>query len=303
LLAATALVSTALAAQAVAADRPTRALVIEPDVETRSRIVEVMVHVPVAGKPAAEVSEQALQAAIDAALALAAEQVPSVPAKDLVIQATEYHEHPVSNGKLPATLTAEVKFPAKPPAQSPQQIVIDQTSGEVVSGSLFTPVSAQAEAPLEVRVWTQSKEFADGDEMIIRIRGNKDFYGRLIYRDVGGNVVQILPNAYRADAMFKADTDYVVPGPGDKFRLRVSAPFGAESVVLMASTKPLGDISTKQAGNGMLVAEAGMDQVSSRTRALKLEPVEVAAATPLAAKAAAGADFIERTWTVTTKAK
>ncbi len=297
------LLAASLSGAALAADPArggTRALTIEPDVEQRSRIVEVMVHVPTAGKTAAELSEQGLQQAVDAALALASEQVPDVPAKDLVVQALDYREFPVSNGKLPIPLTAEVKYPTK--AAAPVQITVNQTTGEVVSGPLFTPVQLAAEAPLEVRVWTQSQEFVDGEEMVIRIRGNHDFYGRLLYRDVAGNVLQILPNAYRADAMFKAETDYVVPGPGDKFRLRVGAPFGEESIVLMASTKPLGNISTKEASNGLLVADAGLDQLATKTRALHLEPLNTAAPAQTA-KADSGADFIERSWKVMTRAR
>lgn len=309
-LSAAVLLAATLSGGALAADpaRATRALTIEPDVEQRSRIVEVMVHVPTAGRTAAELSEQGMQLAVDAALALASEQVPDVAPKDLVVQALDYREFPVSNGKLPITLTAEVKYPAK--SAPPVQITVDQTSGEVVSGPLFTPIQLAAEAPLEVRVWTQNQQFTEGEEMVIRIRGNRDFYGRLVYRDVEGNVLQILPNAYRGDTMFKADTDYVVPGPGDKFRLRVSAPFGEESVTLMASTKPLGDISTREASNGLLIADAGLDQVTTKTRALKLEPLDVTAATQTAAaapahgaKADSGADFVERTWKVTTRGR
>lgn len=296
--------SLSCAAYAAGPTGGTRALTIVPDVEQRSRIVEVMVHVPTAGKSGSELSDQGMQMAVDAALALAHEQVPDVDLKDLVVQTLNYQEFPVSNGKLPITLTAEVKYPAKP-AAAPVPVTIDQSSGAVVSGSLFTPASAAAEAPLEVRVWTQSKEFADGDEMVIRIRGNHDFYGRIIYRDVTGNVLQILPNAFRTDTAFKADTDYVVPGPGDKFRLRVGAPFGEESVTLMASTKPLGDIPTKEASNGLLIADAALDQVTTRTRAIKLEPLDATAPqqTAQAGKPDNSAEFIEQTWKVTTKAK
>lgn len=315
-----AVVLSAGAAQAGDPARGTRALTIEPDAEQRSRIIEVMVHVPMAGKSAEEASEAGRQMAIDAALALAAEQLPSVPPAELTVEAVDYREYPVSNGKLPVTLTAEVKEPAAKAPPPKINVVVDETSGEVVSGSLFTPVQMTAEAPLEVRLWTQRKEFAEGEEMVIRIHGNQDFHGRLLYRDVDGNLMQILPNAYRTEATFKADTDYVVPGPGDKFRLRVSAPFGEETIILMASTKPLGEIATKDAGNGVLIAEAGLGEVSTKTRALKLEPVAppaMAAATPAATPAiptpaATGqvaktptqaAEFIERTWKVTTRAK
>lgn len=293
----------AAALPALAADpaRTTRALVLEPTREQRSRIIEVMVHVPADGRPAAEVSEAAMQMAMDAALSLAADQVRDVPAKDLTVEALDYREFPVSNGKLPVTLTAEVRYPAA--ATAATQVMVDQASGEVVSGELFSARQKEANAPLEVRVWTQKEDFVEGEEMVIRIRANQDFHGRLLYRDVEGHVMQILPNAYRADTVFKANTDYVVPGPGDKFRLRVGAPFGQETIILMASTRPLGEIATTTAGNGVLIADASLEQVTSKTRALKLEPVEVAAAQPAKAPANAGAEFIERSWTVTTRAK
>lgn len=322
---AAALLAVALSANAAVAGDPargTRALTIEPDAEQRSRIIEVMVHVPMAGKSAEEASEAGRQMAIEAALALATEQLPNVPPAELTVEAVDYREYPVSNGKLPVTLTAEVKEPAAKAPQAKIDLVVDDKTGEVKSGVVFTSSEMAADAPLEVRLWTQNTEFTEGEEMVIRIRGNRDFHGRLLYRDVDGNLMQILPNAYRTEVAFKANTDYVVPGPGDKFRLRVSAPFGEETIILMASTKPLGEIATKDAGNGVLIAEAGLGEVSTKTRALKLEPVAppaVASASPAPAAAAApqtptlastgetpriqAAEFVERTLKVTTRAK
>ncbi|NTW16152.1 MAG: DUF4384 domain-containing protein, partial [Syntrophaceae bacterium] len=47
--------------------------------------------------------------------------------------------------------------------------------------------------PLNVRLWTDKKEFRKGDKIKIYIQGNKPFYARVHYRDVKGEIVQLLP--------------------------------------------------------------------------------------------------------------
>ncbi|MDX8378184.1 MAG: DUF4384 domain-containing protein [Mariprofundales bacterium] len=52
-------------------------------------------------------------------------------------------------------------------------------------------------APLSVQVSTEKQQYAKGELVNIYIRGNKPFYGRLVYQDASGDMLQLLPNPYR----------------------------------------------------------------------------------------------------------
>ena len=57
----------------------------------------------------------------------------------------------------------------------------------------------QISATLNIEVWTDRTEYKTGDEVTIFLKGNKPFYARVIYKDVSGNILQLLPNPYRSN--------------------------------------------------------------------------------------------------------
>jgi hypothetical protein len=113
-------------------------------------------------------------------------------------------------------------------------------------------------APLKVKLWTDKKEYKKGEKVKIYLKGNKPFYARLLYRDVKGETVQLLPNPYRRDAYFNGGTVYEIPSGNDRFDLEVSPPFGEENIVIYGSTAELGSIETR--------AEGSVYRVTTRTQ-------------------------------------
>jgi hypothetical protein len=124
--------------------------------------------------------------------------------------------------------------------------------------------------PLNVRLWTDKKEFRKGDKIRIYIQGNKPFYARVHYRDVKGEIVQLLPNPYRTDNYFNGGVIYEIPSGNDRFELEVSPPFGEESISLYASTSPLGDINLSKGGAVYQVITKESD-IGIKTRGIKLK--------------------------------
>ncbi len=124
--------------------------------------------------------------------------------------------------------------------------------------------------PLSVRLWTDKKEFKKGDKIKIYLQGNKPFYARVHYRDVKGEIVQLLPNPYRMENYFNGGVVYEVPSGNDRFELEVSPPFGEESIVLYSSTSPLGDISLSKGGAVYQVMTKEKD-IGIKTRGIKLK--------------------------------
>ncbi len=124
-------------------------------------------------------------------------------------------------------------------------------------------------APLTIRIWTNKEEFTDGDTMKIYLKGNKPFYGRLIYVDAEGNNLQLLPNPYRKKNYFQGGVIYEVPTGEDRFSLTVGKPYGREKVILYASTSPLGQLSTTNLGP-VLGVKAPVQEIARRTRGITM---------------------------------
>jgi hypothetical protein len=120
-------------------------------------------------------------------------------------------------------------------------------------------------ATLNIEVWTDKTEYKTGDEVTIFLKGNKPFYARVIYKDASGNVLQLLPNPYRSNNYFEADTSYRVPSDNDRFKLEVAPPFGSEEIVVYASTSQLGEIELESAGDVYSV-KIGSDEIARKTR-------------------------------------
>jgi len=124
-------------------------------------------------------------------------------------------------------------------------------------------------APLHVQVWTEKKEYKSGERIKIYMKGNKPFYARLIYRQVDGSLIQILPNPYRKENYFQGGVLYEIPSGPDRFDLEVTPPFGEENVILYASTNELGEIDLEQAGGVYIVKTLSKD-IGEKTRGIKI---------------------------------
>lgn len=102
-------------------------------------------------------------------------------------------------------------------------------------------------APLNVKIWTDRPAYAERECMRIYLKGNKPFYGRVVYTQADGSQVQLLPNPYRQIKYFNGGTVYELPGGEDRFNMETCAPFGTEKITLYAGTAPLGDIDVAPA--------------------------------------------------------
>jgi hypothetical protein len=126
-------------------------------------------------------------------------------------------------------------------------------------------------APLSVKIWTNEREYNEGDKIKIYLKGNKPFFARVIYKDVSGNLIQLLPNCYRTENYFNGGTIYEIPSGCDKFELDVTPPFGRENIIVYASTKPLGNIDKKDIG-GIYTLNNSLNDVSGRSRGVVIRP-------------------------------
>jgi len=126
-------------------------------------------------------------------------------------------------------------------------------------------------APLRVRIWTDRPSYSEKEHVRIYLKGNKPFYGRVIYKQADGSLVQLLPNPYRDQNYFNGGAVYEIPANGDRFDMETTAPFGTERITLYASTTPLGKIDVNSAGSVYQVVSRPAD-IPLGTRGVKLVP-------------------------------
>ena len=134
-------------------------------------------------------------------------------------------------------------------------------------------------APLTVKLWVSNESPREGEGLKAYVRGNKPFFGRLIYKDASGAQYQVLPNPYRSDVYFQGGVIYEVPGGNDQFDLTISPPFGEEELTLYASTAPLGDLESANLGP-VLEIQTAPEEVARKTRGIKIQKRPLGGAGP-----------------------
>ena len=185
--------------------------------------------------------------------------------KDLGLKDNRYH----------VWIKAEVEYGLRPTGQKPRP------------AKMMSP-----DAPLTVKVWTPRKQYRHGEEVMILVLGNRDFYARIVNIDSEGNVIQLLPNDYRDINLFQGGKVYRIPDAGDHFKIRVSPPYGEDQVVVYASDVPLGEVETESIGQGLRRYSGTRDLLAGRIRSVAVVPRPVGSPT--------GAEFYEATWKFTT---
>ena len=157
-------------------------------------------------------------------------------------------------------------------------------------------------APLHMKAWTDKKTYAEGEKVKVFIKGNKSFYARVLYKDAGGDIIQILPNPHRAGNYFNGGSTYEVPAKGDTFELEVGPPFGEESVLVYASTSPLGEIGT-QAHGGVYEIRTGSVEIGLKIRDVSLPSDKSGGKDAVLAPSKPASEFFEDTIVVKTMSK
>lgn len=154
--------------------------------------------------------------------------------------------------------------------------------------------------PLTVEVSTPKKVYHEGERIEITIRGNRDFYARVVDVTADGNIIQLLPNQHRREAFFKAGVPYRIPGEGDKFSLTVTPPFGQDNIVVYASERPLGDVAVEPIGQGLSLYRGSQKSLGAKTRGIAVVPTVKTALPTGKPKKQPGAEFYEATWSIIT---
>jgi hypothetical protein len=104
---------------------------------------------------------------------------------------------------------------------------------------------------LDVRIWTDRKEYKNGEKIILYLQGNRDFQGKVIKIDPEGSVHQILPNNYRQLSSFEKDKRYMIPDEGDRYQLSAQPPLGTVRFIVYATPLPMSQVNMTTTTGGI----------------------------------------------------
>jgi hypothetical protein len=105
-------------------------------------------------------------------------------------------------------------------------------------------------------------------------------------------LLQLLPNQYRKDNLFKTNAVYSIPAQEDNFILKVKSPYGTEKIFLYASSTALGEAEVQPYGESLYRINDNLDEYSTKTRGIKTVSTE---------EEKLGAEFFEANWIIVTK--
>ena len=124
--------------------------------------------------------------------------------------------------------------------------------------------------PLTVEVWSSKEEYRQGENFTLFIKGNKNFFARILYIDSNGQILQLVPNQHKNKSLFHGSTVYQVPESSDIFHFEISPPFGKDQIILFASTAPQGNIQIEKYGSSFFKIDHSLDLVETQTRGIKI---------------------------------
>lgn len=167
--------------------------------------------------------------------------------------AAEWYNDPIGGLSYRVRIKAEV---------TPDEKAIQRLSQQA-SALLEDP-----NAPLSVRIWTDKPVYREGERIKIYVRANKPCYMCVVYHDVSGRLIQLLPNPYRSANYFRGSTVYEIPAAEDQFDIVVRPPFGREKLIVYASTAPLGKLELKDLSGVYEIQATSARQVEERVRSV-----------------------------------
>lgn len=109
-----------------------------------------------------------------------------------------------------------------------------------------------------------------GEPLHLFLKANRDCYVRVVYQQVDGTRVQILPNQFQRTGRLDAGVATRIPGEGSGFELRVSEPFGSEIVQVFASTEPF-DLGEAAPEGPFTRLDASLQTMTRQFRGIRVE--------------------------------
>lgn len=86
--------------------------------------------------------------------------------------------------------------------------------------------------------------YYDGEELVLYFSSESDCYVKVYYVGVDGSVALIFPNQFEFNNFMPADTLHHIPNENWAFAFLLGAPYGAETIKIVAQTRQFTDIDS-----------------------------------------------------------
>ncbi len=171
---------------------------------------------------------------------------------------------------------------ATPKSKEVAELISQQLSSGEVAKTAQTPVVVQGQA-FTLRLWTNKKDepYVEGDRLIIYVESDRDAYLKLDYYTAEGKVVHLVPNVYSKEGSIQAKQTYSFGVEGSAAELKVSAPFGPETIKALASSAPFDATLTEsdQVSEATVYLNKMQNSMKSRNKSTAWAEVSVAITT------------------------
>ncbi|MBI1313838.1 DUF4384 domain-containing protein [bacterium] len=115
--------------------------------------------------------------------------------------------------------------------------------GQDGSGDVSTLRQDTPSFLVRAEVNRESRDYREGDTFSLKVVSEKDAYLYVIYQQADGATYQVFPNSAQPDNRIRAKQAVQIPAEDDLFRWRIAAPFGTETVKVIAAEQPLKGLS------------------------------------------------------------
>jgi len=113
------------------------------------------------------------------------------------------------------------------------------------------------------------QKFKAGDKIAFLVSLDNDAHLLMIYEDAEHNLIQVIPNAYRKNSLYKKGLFIAVPDREEPFEFLVNSPFGSEKLWVFASSKQFPVLDGIPLKNGLKKLEKKLPEVLSAIRPAK----------------------------------
>ncbi|MCE9607987.1 MAG: DUF4384 domain-containing protein [Planctomycetia bacterium] len=95
-----------------------------------------------------------------------------------------------------------------------------------------------------------TRQYRHGDPLVVKVTSESDAYAYVLYKQADGKVYQIFPNSAQPDNLLRAKQPTSIPAEGDTFTWTVGAPYGRETLKVIASKEKLPSLSAQELYEG-----------------------------------------------------
>jgi len=144
--------------------------------------------------------------------------------------------------------------------------------------ALDAPVLAKND--FKTMIWTDkglNGLYRKDEKMVLKVKSEKDCYVKIYHTDVNGKIQLIFPNNWEQKNFLKANQAYKIPNEKMDFEFEMGAPYGIETIRLVAQTYQFTDLESANFEGSFRQEGNANDSATAKgiyTRGITIKPVK-----------------------------